>query len=103
MPHAEPARGCHLQSKDANGDKVAMQSRLSDMSFMFGVASSFHASIGDWDTSKVTNMAYMFSVATSFSHIIGSWNTTCFTSMEVMFGKAHAFRLTLTDGMYLAS
>ncbi len=64
---------------------------VTNMSYMFGGASSFNQSIDHWDTSNVTNMNGMFYAATAFNKPIGSWNTSKVTHMGYMFDLASSF------------
>jgi surface protein len=66
-------------------------SGITDMSNLFGGASSFNGNIGSWDTSSVTNMSDLFAGASSFNGNIGSWDTSSVTTMEYMFNGATAF------------
>ncbi len=71
--------------------EVPNLSGLTDMSFMFALASAFDGDIGDWDVSNVTNMFQMFRDAHAFNQDIGDWNVSMVNSMNSMFNNAHAF------------
>ena len=45
----------------------------------------FNQDISSWDVSNVTNMSYMFTVATIFNQDISFWDVSNVTSMSVMF------------------
>ncbi len=64
---------------------------VTDMSLMFGRATSFNGDISGWNTASVTDMFAMFSGATSFNRDIGRWNTASVTRMRSMFSGATSF------------
>jgi surface protein len=66
-------------------------SSVTNMSRMFGTASSFNQNIGSWDVSNVTDMSYMFPNASSFNQDIGSWDVSSVTNMSLMFYGATSF------------
>ena len=68
-----------------------------DLTFMFGSASSFNGDISNWNTSKVTNMKYLFSGASSFDGDISNWNTNQVTDMKSMFSGAILFNQSLNN------
>ncbi|CAL6415320.1 unnamed protein product [Bathycoccus prasinos] len=71
--------------------------KVTNMFYMFYVASAFNQDIGSWNTAQVTDMAYMFIVASAFNQDIGSWNTEKVTTMHAMFAAASAFNHDIGD------
>jgi surface protein len=69
---------------------------VTDMSWMFGRASSFNGTIGGWDTSSVTRMIWMFYHASSFNSDISSWDTSNVTDMSWMFSYASSFNQAIS-------
>lgn len=66
-------------------------SNVTDVSYMFSLATSFNQDIGGWETANITNMNNMFSLATSFNQNIGNWDTGKVTDMSDMFALASSF------------
>jgi len=66
------------------------------MSSMFR-QSSFNQDISSWNVSSVTNMSYMFRLATAFNQDISSWNVSSVTNMSYMFYFAQAFNQNLNN------
>ena len=69
---------------------------VTNMSAMFGVATSFNDDISTWDVSNVTNMSYMFYGATSFNQNLSTWDVSEVTTMENMFSGATSFNQDLS-------
>ena len=59
--------------------------KVTDMYYMFYIASAFNQDIGSWNTAQVTNMFAMFDYASAFNQDIGGWNTAQVTNMRYMF------------------
>ncbi len=66
-------------------------SRVTDMSFMFGSASSFDVNLSAWDVSSVTDMTGMFAGASAFGGNLSAWDVSRVTDMTGMFAGASAF------------
>ena len=71
-------------------------SNVTDMSFMFAMASAFNPDTLDWDVSNVTNMSFMFDQASLFNAYIGNWNVSNVTLMSAMF-KFTAFNQPINN------
>ena len=72
-------------------------SGVTDMSFMFGGATSFDGDLSSWDVSSVTNMNGMFNSASSFNQPLNSWNVSSVTDMTNMFIGASSFSQPLNS------
>ena len=70
---------------------------VTDMGSMFNNATAFNQPIGSWDTGNVTNMRNMFRLAASFDQSIGSWDTDNVTIMGSMFSGAASFNQDISD------
>lgn len=73
-------------------------SSITQMSSVFGYASSFNQDISGWDVSNVTNMSNLFLNATSFNQDISSWDVNQVTNMNHMFSGATSFNVFLNWG-----
>jgi len=70
---------------------------VSNMSWMFLRAESCNQSLNIWDKGLVTDMSYMFSYASSFNQSLNSWDTGLVTNMSFMFRNATNFNQSLGD------
>jgi len=66
-------------------------SNVTNMKYMFHLASSFNHNISRWNVSNVTHMNGMFSEAHEFNQNIGNWNVSKVINMEEMFLNAKSF------------
>ena len=66
-------------------------SNVTNMKYMFHLASSFNHNISEWNVSNVTHMNGLFSEAYAFNQNIGNWNVSNVISMEEMFLNAKSF------------
>ena len=51
-------------------------SKVTNMSYMFGGATSFNQPLDNWNVSNVTNMGGMFLNAESFNQPLNKWNVS---------------------------
>jgi surface protein len=61
--------------------------------------SSVDTSLNKWNTGNVTNMSYMFSLASGFNQYISAWNTSKVTTIAGMFYKGLIFNNGLASGV----
>ncbi|WP_234567720.1 BspA family leucine-rich repeat surface protein [Rhodohalobacter sp. 614A] len=66
-------------------------SGVSDMSYLFGYASSFNGDISSWDVSTITKMGAMFFHASSFNQDLNEWDVSLVENMASMFSGATVF------------
>ena len=72
-------------------------SEVTDMSLMFGSASSFDGDLSGWDVSGVKKMSSMFWGASSFNGNISTWDVSSVTDMYSMFNGASKFNGDLPE------
>ena len=60
-------------------------------------AEAAHGHVSAWDVSAVTNMNYMFSLASEFNQPLASFDTSSVTDMGSMFSLASAFNQPIDD------
>ncbi|MFA5586842.1 MAG: BspA family leucine-rich repeat surface protein [Saccharofermentanales bacterium] len=85
----------------SNFDSTAIDSpnlsNVTNMSGMFGYATSFNQDISGWDVGNVTNMGSMFEGATSFNQDISGWDVGNVTNMRSMFEGCTSFNQDLNS------
>jgi surface protein len=64
---------------------------VTDITQMFGGATSFNFDIGNWNVSNVNSMYGIFDSASSFNQDISGWNVSNVSDMHLMFNKASSF------------
>ncbi|PKV51591.1 surface protein [Aquimarina sp. MAR_2010_214] len=74
-----------------NATDVPNLSKVTDMSAMFSVATSFNGDLSAWDVSNVTSMYLMFNGAIAFNGDLSAWDVSKVTNMKRMFDGAIAF------------
>ena len=57
-----------------------------------------HGPIEDWDVSAITDMTYVFNVASAFNTDLSKWDVSAVTNMGSMFYGAAAFNQDLSSG-----
>ena len=75
-------------------------SSVTNMSSLFGDATSFNQPLNNWNVSNVTNMWRMFDDAHSFNQPLDNWNVSKVTNMEAMFWGATSFNQPLHAPWY---
>ncbi len=60
---------------------------VTNMSAMFGGATSFNSDLSEWDTGKVAYMEGMFYCASSFNSDLSNWDTGKVEDVEGMFDR----------------
>jgi len=80
-----------------NATDVPDLHKVTDMSVMFGGATSFNGDISNWDVSSATDMGSMFSSATSFNGDLSKWNVSNVTNMSHMFDGASSFNSDISS------
>ncbi|MEQ8417118.1 MAG: BspA family leucine-rich repeat surface protein [Imperialibacter sp.] len=66
-------------------------SNVTNLTAMFSSASLFNGDVSDWDVSNVTDLRSMFSNASLFNGDLSKWNVSAATNIRNMFSAAHAF------------
>jgi len=72
-------------------------SNVTNMSGMFGGATSFAGDISGWDVSNVTDMSSLFSNASSFNSDLSNWDVSHVITMFNMFSGATSFNSDLSS------
>ena len=75
---------------------ATLPTSVTNLSYMFFLATIFNQNIGSWNVSLVTNMNTMFGQASIFNQDISGWNVSSVTNMGAMFGGAINFNQNIT-------
>ena len=87
--------GC--RNLTVNASDAPDLSKVTDMSLMFYIATSFNQDIGSWDVSNVTNMSNMFADASAFDQNLDSWDVSSVTDMSNMFSRTTSFNQNISS------
>ena len=80
--------------KKNHGMKIWNVKLVRDMSSLLA-DKNFNVDISQWDVSMVTNMSSMFGGASSFNQSLSSWNVSNVRNMSWMFCGAESFNQSL--------
>ena len=72
-------------------------SSVTNMSSLFGDATSFNQPLNNWNVSNVNTMGGMFEDATSFNQPLNNWDVSKVTDMGGMFSDARSFNQPLNN------
>ena len=84
------AFNCNSTSMENWLDNTVIHSDLKDFTELFSGATSFNASVENWDTSNITNMKYMFS-ETLFNNMLDKWDVSKVENFQSIFEDAAVF------------
>ena len=73
-----------------------LPSNITNIEFLFYLATNFNQDISMWDVSNVTNMSGMFHNASSFNQPLNNWDVSNVFDMSNMFSNASAFNQDLS-------
>ncbi len=71
-------------------------SDVTDMSFMFYLASNINQDLNHWDVSNISNMIYLFNYAINFNGNISDWDVGQVERFQGMFRQSHNFNQNIS-------